>query len=262
MSEQAYERRPLADDIFGSSAITNQTVPYPQYGPSSRPLAGGEPKLFATVAGHDDMPILEYDDGRRVVRVPRIAAVRAPVNEMPRAEAGTLDSAAVAPLDSIKFNLTRSHDGSLSGEFAVKGDFIHFLEVFAGAKASSNKSIAGPARQLESSIAPTQSTPQRVVAPMPLLLNEAPQSENDNDWSGHEPATIADHGLKKVIKGVLRPRLAGAVLALSVAVAGGAYRLESGELPIHGNPIDVLQSDINQVIHHPIQTIAAQIGKL
>jgi len=271
MSGRTYDRQPLADHIFGNSALTPEVgyndatqatepgVPYPEYAP--QPLGVGEPKLFATVAGHEHMPILEYPDGRKVVRVPRTASRNALVNELPRAVAETSTPAPVEPLNSISFNMSQSPDGGLSGAFAVKGQFMDLLGGLAGAAATNNRQIA-PARQPESRIVPTQPTPQRVVAPTPLRPNEAPERENDNDSASSETATIATRGLKKVIKAVLRPRLAGAVLALSVAVAGGAYRLESGELPIHGNPISILQADYNQVIHHPLATIAAQIGKL
>ncbi|MEO8104959.1 MAG: hypothetical protein ABI602_01340 [Candidatus Saccharibacteria bacterium] len=270
MSGRDYERQPLADDIFGSPALmpevgyieatpaSEPVVPYPQYAPANnQPLDGGEPKLFATLAGHADKPIYVYPDGRKVVRVPRSA----PVNDAPRAVVETSHPTPLAPLNSLSLNLRLGEDGGLSGEFDVKGQFMHFLGGSAGATATNNKSIA-PGCQLESSTVPTQHTPERVVAPMPLRSIEAPHSEYDNDGSSHETATIASHGLKKVIKAVLRPRLTGAVLALSVAVAGGTYRLESGELPIHGNPITVIQADYNQVIHHPLQTIAAKIGKL
>ena len=273
MSERAYDQ-PLVDDIFGSSTLTPEfgydattrvtepVVTHPEYAPTKRQPSGvGEPRVFATLAGHEDMPILEYDDGRRVVRVPRTATGNAPINELPRAVAETLNPAPVESINSISFKMEQSREGGLSGAFAVKGQFMDLLGGLAGAAATNNKSVA-PARQLESRIIPTQPTPQRVVAPTPFRPNEAPERENDNDSAGSETATIATRGLKKVIKAVLRPRLAGAVLALSVAVAGGAYRIESGELPIHGNPISILQADYNQVIHHPLATIADQFGKL
>lgn len=271
MSERAYNSQPLADDIFGNSATMpevdyNEATPvteprglYPEYAAAnSQPSGDGEPTFFAAVAGHEDKPIFVYPDGRKVVRVSRLAPVDA---APPRDVAETIPPAAVAPLNSLSLHLKQGPDGGLSGDFDVKGQFIKLLGGLAGATATNNTPIAS-ARQLESSSVPTQYVPQRVVAPTPQRPHEAPQSENDNDWSSYEAATIASHGLKKVIKAVLRPRLASAVLALSVAVAGGAYRLESGELPIHGNPISVIQADYNQVIHHPLQTIAAQIGRL
>ncbi len=270
MSGRDYDRQPLADDIFGSSAPTPEVgyngatpatdlgVPYPAYAPANRqPLGDGEPTFYAAVAGHEDKPIFIYPDGRKVVRVSRLA----PVNDVPRTVTETPHTAPAVPINSLSLNLRQGSDGGLSGDFDVKGQFMSLLGGLAGVAAPNNRQIA-PARQLESKITPTQPTPQRVVAPMPQRPIEAVTSKNDNDWSSSETATIASHGLKKVIKAVLRPRLASAVLALSVAVAGGAYRLESGELPIHGNPIAVIQSDYNQVIHHPLQTIAAKIGRL
>ena len=272
MSGYAYDRQPLADDIFGNSALTPDVgyndaaqatepgVLYPEYAP--QPLGGGEPKQFATIAGHEDKPIFVYPDGRKVVRVPRLAPGSAPVNELPRAVvAETVNPVPVAPVKSFSFKMEQSSDGRLSGDFDFKGDLINLLGGLAGSAAANNRTVA-QARQLESRIVPTQPVPQRAVVSRPLSLNEAPNSESDDDWSSSETATFANRGLKKVIKAVFRPRLAGAVLALSVAAAGGAYRLESGELPIHGNPIEIIQADYNQVINHPLQTIAAQIGKL
>ena len=261
----------LAADIFGSSALKpvdgysdatqsiEQAVPYPEYAP--QPLGGGEPKFFATVAGHADKPIFEYPDGRKVVRVPRIAAVSAPVNEQPRAVAETHHPATAGPRDVFSFKMERNVDGGLSGSFAAKGDYRDFLGGLAGVRTASS-SPAAPARQLGSAIFPTQPTPQRVVAPTLPRPNEAPASENDNHWSSGEAATVATHGLKKVIKTVLRPRKARAILALSVAIAGGAYHLEGGELPIHGNPISIFQADYNQVTHNLLATIAAEVGRL
>jgi len=149
MTERAYEQ-PLADDIFGSSALTSEVgyndatqsiepgVPYPEYAP--QPLGGGEPKQFATVAGHEDKPIFVYPDGRKVVRVPRIASGSAPINELPRAVAETFNPAPVAPLNSLSLNLRQGPDGGLSGDFDVKGQFMHLLVGLAGATATNNKS--------------------------------------------------------------------------------------------------------------------------
>jgi len=268
----------LVDDIFGDNTLLpvagySETAPVlepavqaPVYAPTiSQPEVAEEPTLFAVVKGHEDKPIYQYRDGRKVVRVPRQTLGSVPASELPTPIAETFYPAPVAPVGSVSFNLRQNTDG-ISGDFDVKGNIVKLLGSLAGAAAITNSQNT-PSHQIESKIMPTQPAPQRVVEVAPPIGHENEAiKENDRDPSGMAVKTIAKNGLGKLIKSVVRPKFAKAILALSAVTAGGAYYAASGEVnPVHLIPretINVFQADFNQIVQRPIETGLAQLGRL
>jgi hypothetical protein len=266
----------LGDVIFGAQIPNSSDVAAtPGFEPvidRAVPEVAGESSLHAVLPGHEDKPIFvyrptpEHPNGRKVVRIyPSRPAGNPSANEPARPVVDTLHPSPTAPVSSkLSFNLERDTTG-IFGDFRVEGDIASLLGSFAGVAAARNRQPA-PDRQLENRPTPAESAQPGVVDSIPLAPKEnRPNKADDHDLSSNVARTVATRGLKKVIRGVLRPRFGSAVLVLSAVTAGGAYHAASGgDNIIQLNPKDtiaVIQADYNQLVEQPIQTLTAQFGR-
>ena len=257
----------LTNDIFGGG-----TPPYDNYGEtlpvitpriqSPQPIVTGESRLHAVLPGTPDMPIFEYPDGRKVVRdYSRRTNETIPAEQLHNPEVPRSQLSPKAPVSS-EFSLNlKQVGGGFSGDFKINGEFAALLGGLAGGPPANQTGRRVANHQLESGARSTDLLTQPAVNVAPATMHKQENDHSLSDTAG----IIATRGLKKVIKTALRPRLASAVLALSALTAGGAYyELSGGELPIHLNPkesIAILQADYDQLVHHPIKTITAQLGR-